>query len=150
MKKPIIASLLLIASLPVLADDYHYLTVAHASVEQSIELASIQKITFDTQAGHAIVTTTEGQVRFPLSEMEKMFFSATATAIKALPAKSQNLSYAKGKLKVDAEGMLYIYAANGQAVRMAKLQGETSISLDNLPQGTYIVKIGNQTIKIQK
>lgn len=150
MKKIIFASLLFVASLPMLADDYQYLTVAHASVEQSIELASIQKITFDTQGGHTIVTTTEGEVRFPISEMEKMFFSATPTAIKSLPAKSDNLSYAKGKLNVDAEGVLYIYAASGQAVRMAKVDGKTSISLSNLPKGTYIVKLGSQTIKIQK
>lgn len=150
MKKTIIATLLLAASLPTLADEYQYLTITQKSTAKSIELASIQKITFETQAGNVVVTTTEGEVRFPLSEMEKMYFSATADAIKAMPLQSENLKMDRGELKVKGEGLLRIYTANGALQRMAKVNGETSINLDNLPQGTYIVNMGNQTIKIKK
>lgn len=150
MKKIIFASLLFVASLPMLADDYQYLTIAQSSTEKSIELASIQKITFDTKASQVVVTTTEGETRFPLSEMEKMYFSTTPTALKALPLKSENLNMKNGQLLANGKGLLRIYNANGSLMRMANIDGETNINLSNLPKGTYIINLGDQTIKIQK
>lgn len=150
MKKTTIIALFLTASLGVMADDYQYLTVAQADKEQSVELASIQKITFEVAQGNVVVTTTEGEVRFPINEMEKMYFSATATAVKALPTKSKALSFARNELTVNGTGMLYVYAANGAVVRMARMEGKTNVNLGNLPQGTYVVKFGDQTIKVQK
>lgn len=137
-------------SLSLMADDYQYLTVAQSSTETSIALASIQKITFETAAGNVVVTTTEGEVRFPISEMEKMFFSNSTTSIQSLPQKSESLRMQRGQLKVNGKGFLRIYASNGSLQRMANVEGETTISLDNLPKGTYIVNLGDQTIKIQK
>ena len=150
MKRIFLAALLLTGSLALMADDYQFLTVAHSSVEKSIELASIQKITFEVAAGNVVVTTTEGEVRFPISEMEKMYFSTTATALEALPLKSEGLTLKGGQLKVKGDGLLRIYAANGTVQRMAQVQGEASISLENLPKGIYIVNLGDQTIKIRK
>lgn len=150
MRKIILASIFLAGSLSAMADDYQYLTVAQSGSEKSITLATIQKITFDTQAGNVVVHTTEGQVLFPISEMEKMYFSATIDAVKALPLQSEALKLERGELKVKGDGLLRIYGANGSVQRMAKVNGETSVSLDNLPKGTYIVNLGNQTIKIKK
>lgn len=150
MKKRIVTYLLFAASIPAMAEDYQYLTVTRNSTEKSIELASIKKITFEANAGNVVVTTTEGEERFPLSEMEKMFFSVTPTAIEAMPMQSEGMKLVKGELKVKGEGMLRIYNASGSLQRMAQVKGETSISLENLPSGTYIVNLGNQTIKFKK
>lgn len=150
MKRISLVSMFLIAGLTATADDYQYLTVAHADVEQSIELASIKKITFEANAGNVVVTTTEGEERFPLSEMGKMFFSATPTAIEAMPMESEGMKIEKGVLKVKGEGLLRFYTANGSLQRMAKVNGEANISLENLSKGTYIISLGNQTIKIKK
>ena len=150
MKKRIVTYLLFAASIPAMAEDYQYLTVTRNSTEKSIELASIKKITFEANAGKVVVTTTEGEERFPLSEMEKMFFSVTPTAIEAMPMQSEGMKLVKGELKVKGEGMLRIYNASGSLQRMAQVKGETSISLENLPSGTYIVNLGNQTIKFKK
>lgn len=150
MKKRIVTYLLFAASIPAMAEDYQYLTVTRNSTEKSIELACIKKITFEANAGNVVVTTTEGEERFPLSEMEKMFFSVTPTAIEAMPMQSEGMKLVKGELKVKGEGMLRIYNASGSLQRMAQVKGETSISLENLPSGTYIVNLGNQTIKFKK
>lgn len=150
MRKRIIAYLLLAVSIPAMAEDYQYLTVAQSSTEKSIELASIRKITFEAGSGNMVVTTTEGEERFPLSEMGKMFFSATPTAIEAMPMESEGMKIEKGVLKVKGEGLLRIYTANGSLQRMAKVNGEANISLENLSKGTYIISLGNQTIKIKK
>lgn len=150
MRKRIIAYLLLAVSIPAMAEDYQYLTVAQSSTEKSIELASIRKITFEAGSGNMVVTTTEGEERFPLSEMGKMFFSATPTAIEAMPMESEGMKIEKGVLKVKGEGLLRIYTANGSLQHMAKVNGEANISLENLSKGTYIISLGNQTIKIKK
>lgn len=79
MKKLIIMAMLAIGT-TAFAEDYKYLTMAYNSVEKSIELATVQKITFEN--GQVVVATSEGQQTFPQSQMEKMFFSQTATSIK--------------------------------------------------------------------
>lgn len=150
MKKMILTGIILACGLTAMADDYQYLTVAHADVEQSIELAAIQKITFDTKAGNVVVTTTEGTVNFPITEMEKMFFSATPTAIKAMPLQSNDLKMENGELNVEGNGMLRIYSSNGTLQRMASVKKGDKVSLENLPKGLYIINMGKQSIKVQR
>lgn len=149
MKKSLVMALLLSAgSMSAMADDYKYLTVATSNAEESIELATIQKITFE--GTNVVVTTSAGQATFPQSEMQKMFFSTTATAIEAMPQQSESLKVNKGILNVKGNGMLHIYGSNGALQRMAKVEGEAKISLNNLPKGVYIISMGNQTIKVSK
>lgn len=149
MKKTILMALLLSAgSMAAMADDYKYLTVATNSAEESIELATIQKITFEGK--NVVVTTSAGQATFPQSEMQKMFFSATATAIEAMPQQSESLKVAQGVLSVKGNGMVHIYSSNGALQRLAKVEGDAKISLNNLPKGVYIISMGNQTIKVSK
>ena len=81
MKKLFIMALLAIGTMAY-ADDYKYLTIGYNSVEKSIELATIQKITFND--GNVVVATNNGDQAFPLNQMEKMFFSPTATGIEAI------------------------------------------------------------------
>jgi len=147
-KKTILGVLLAASSMTAMADDYQYLTVAYNSIEQSIELATIQKITFEDT--NVVVYTSEGQVTFPQDEMEKMFFSITATAIESLPQQSESLKVSNGVLNVTGNGLLHIYGSNGTLQRMAKIDGSANISLSNLPKGVYIVNIGKQTIKVTK
>ena len=61
------------------AENYSYLTLQYGGVQQSIALNTLKKITFSGGQLHA--TTAEGVQSIKLSTMEKMFFSATATAI---------------------------------------------------------------------
>ena len=148
MKKTLIIAALLLSSVNMMADDSKYLTVACGDTEQSLTLATVQKITFD--ATDVIVTTTEGEVKFPLSEMKKMTFTATPTAIEAMPIESEGLKMQDGKLVVNGKGTLRIYNASGALVGISAVEGENIVDLQNLQRGLYIVNLGEQTIKVQK
>ena len=117
---------LLAISTSVFADDYLYLTIGYNSTEQSIELATIQKITFENN--QMVVTTSEGNVTFPQSEMEKMFFSSTATAIETIDDAQPPV----------ANNQWPMYDLSGR-----KVSGQ-------LPKGIYIVRQGNKIVKVSK
>lgn len=151
MRKMIIALALMALSGTVHAQDYKYLTVATSSSENSIELATVQKITFDMSEKLVLVSTSNGVVKFPLSELQKMYFTDAATRIAALPTQSDALRVVKGALEVKGKGVLRIYDASGKLQRMTNLlQDNSSVSLSGLSAGTYIVNIGSQTIKVRK
>jgi len=146
--KHLLVAILMMASTTMWADKYNFLTVS-TSGEEFISLPTIQKITF--AEGSCVVTTTNGDYTYPLSEIKKMYFSVEdPDAIKALPAESDNLQYKDGTLKVDGDGMLRIYSANGALVQMANVKKGANINLSGLKSGLYIVNMGNKTIKLTK
>ena len=119
------------------------------SAEQSISLPTVQKITFAD--GNAVVTASDGQTyTYPLTELQKMTFTANATAIKALPKQDQGLTYKGGTLHVTGTGMLHIYNAAGALVQMAHVQEGANINLSTLPKGIYVVNMGQSTIKVRR
>lgn len=81
MKKLLLFTLLLVGT-TAYAEDYLYLTMGYNNMEKSIVLETIQKITFEN--GQVVVTTSEGVETFELAQMQRMFFSDTATAVKAI------------------------------------------------------------------
>ena len=87
MKKILLSALVALSAQSIWADEYNYLTVAYNSVEQSIALGTVKKITF--QGGNCVVSTTEGEFSYPLSQMEKMRFTADPTAIERLPLQAE-------------------------------------------------------------
>ncbi len=148
MKKYFLLAVMMMACTTMWADKYNYLTVS-ASGDEFISLPTIQKITFAN--GNCVVTTTSGEYTYPLSEIKKMYFSVEdPTAIEDLPQETKNLQYKDGKLKVEGDGMLRIYAANGALVQMANVKKGANISLSNLKPGMYIVNMGDKTIKLTK
>ena len=146
MKKFLLSlSALAVSSMAMAQSDYKYLTVATSSAEQSIELATVQKITFNVSDMLVVVTTSEGEVTFPQSELQKMFFASTATAIESLPEACEGLQVVNGVINAKGDGLLRIYNAAG-----ASVQGSAQVSLSKLPAGVYVVNLGKQTIKISK
>ncbi|MCF0197869.1 MAG: T9SS type A sorting domain-containing protein [Bacteroidaceae bacterium] len=148
MKKIFLSVFLAAAALNATADDYQYLTAAYNGQEQSFELAAIKKITFE--GGNVVLTTTSGSVSLPQSEMERMFFSPTATAIESLPSQTKGLAVKGGLLCAEGDGLLHIYSAGGTLMHMAKVDGDARFSLNNLPKGIYIATLGQRTIKFMK
>lgn len=139
---------LLMASGNIMADTYKYLTIECTNKEESISLPTISKITFN--GGNCIVTTSDGDYTYPLSEMQKLTFTVTPTAIEALPESEKGLKFEDGVLRVDGNGMLRVYNAAGALVQMANVKGGAGISLNNLPKGLYIVSMEGKTIKLRK
>ena len=148
MKKIILSGLVALFAHSAWADDYNYLTVAYNSVEQSIALGTVQKITFED--GNCVVSTTDGKFTYPLSQMEKMKFTVDPTAIKLLPEASKNVSFANGLLTLGRQGTLRIYNSGGALVRLAEVKKNGTADLRSLPQGLYIITLGDETIKIKK
>lgn len=149
MKRLFLSFILLTSAVFMMAEDFKYMNVASNGAEESITLSTVQKITFtDTQV---IVHTSEGEMAFPLSEMEKMSFSATADAIDLLPIQTESLQFLQGQLVTTGKGLLRIYNANGMLMQVANISQEKAIiSLENLPSGMYIVCLGKQSIKLSK
>ena len=148
MKKYFLLAVMMMACTTMWADKYNYLTVS-ASGDEFISLPTIQKITFAN--GNCVVATTSGEYTYPLSEIKKMYFSVEdPTAIEALPQEAKNLQYKDGKLKVEGDGMLRIYGANGALVQMANVKKGANINLSNLKPGLYIVNMGDKSIKLTK
>ena len=137
------------ASVATMAEDSKYLTIAYSTVEESLTLSTVQRITFES--GNVVVTTTEGQKTYPLSEMKRMTFTVDPTAVEQMAEESEGLKMQDGKLVVTGKGTLRIYNAAGALVAITGSTAEkTIISLDNLQNGLYIVNMGEQTIKIRK
>jgi hypothetical protein len=69
---------------------------------------------------------------FPLSELSKMFFSEEATGIKQLPTEEQVVG-------------TVVYSLSG--VRMGVFASPAEMQ-QKLPQGVYVMKKGDQTVKL--
>lgn len=144
--KKILAALLLMTSTNMMADKY--LTITYGGNEQNISLPIVQKITFED--GYVVVTTSDGKHSYPISVLDKMTFTESADAIKALPEQAENLTYKDGTLAIKGDGMLRIYNTAGALVSIANVKEGANISLDNLPSGVYVVRMGNKVIKVRK
>lgn len=147
-KQLILAALTISLSMPAQADDLQYVTAGYNHVERSIGLATVRKITFEN--GNVVVLTTDGAVTFPITQMEKLFFSSTPTAIRDLKDRSKSLAYVNGVVKAQGTGVLRVYGISGNLQRVANVRGTANVSLESLPQGVYIIQMGSETIKIQK
>ena len=110
----ILAALLLMACTTMLADGFKYLTITYNGTEENISLPIVKKIFF--QDGNVVVTTTEGEYTYPISIMERITFTESADAIKALPEQAENLTYENGTLSIKGNGLMSIYNTNGALI----------------------------------
>lgn len=146
--KNLFAALLLMACTTMQADNYKYLTISYSGVEQSISLPIVQKITFED--GYVVVTTSEGNYSYPISVMERITFTESADAIKALPEQTEEMTYENGTLAIKGNGLMSVYNTSGALISVANIKEGANISLDKLPTGVYIVRMGDKAIKIKK
>lgn len=144
--KSILTVLLLAISSSMMADKY--LTVNYSNTSQNISLPIVKKIFF--QSDCVKVTTTDGEHTYPISTFEKITFTESPDAIEALPEQAKDLNYKNGTLAVKGDGLLRVYGTNGALVSITNIKEGANISLDNLPSGVYIVRMGETTIKIRK
>ena len=146
--KTLLAALLLMVGTSIMADNFQYLTLTYGNSEQYVSLPIVQKISFEDD--NVVVTTTEGVHRYPISLLDKITFTESATAIKALPEQLENLTYKDGTLSIKGDGLLRVYGTNGALVSVANVKEGANISLERLPAGVYIVRMGDKTIKVRK
>ena len=147
MKRLITILLLAIPSF-MMADTYNYLTLTSTSMEQSIALKSVRKITFE--GSDIVVTTTDGATTsMPLANFSQFSFTSVADGIRSIARPAADLCIEAGRIVADGQGLLLIYNANGQVVRQQYVSGSRSeVQLYDLPHGLYIARLGNRTLKV--
>ena len=146
--KTLLAALLLLVGTSMMADNFQYLTLTYGNNEHNISLPIVQRISFEED--YLVVTTSESTHRYPLTILDKITFTESATAIEAMPEQLENLSYKDGTLAVKGDGLLRVYGSNGALVSIANVKEGANISLDKLPAGVYIVRMGDKTIKVKR
>lgn len=148
--KRILLSLALIVgtAAAMIADTYNYLTLTSTSMERSIALKSVKRITFENEK--LVVTTADGgKFSMPLATFTKFAFTEEETAIRSVGSSRGNLRLENGKIVGDGKGILLLFNANGQLVRQQSATGTANeLSLTGLPSGLYIARLGNQTLKV--
>ena len=129
MKSFILGILMMVGTLPTMAESYPYLTFELTDgTKVSVSVSSLTLTVNGT-------TLKAGSQTFTISNLSKMYFSSTdetlgATAIDELTAD-------------DLEGK-EIYDLNGHKIELQI----TNYELPKLPRGVYIVKSKNKTCKI--
>lgn len=120
------------------AQNYNYLTFQQTDGTcQSLSIDGL-KLTF--AEGNLVAANGTTQAAFPLSALQKMFFSSEAVGIHSVSTESPvSVKIERGKLVVDAPlgSEISVYGIDGRRVPSS-----------GLGQGVYVVKVNGQTFKV--
>lgn len=155
--KKLLLTLLFGAScmLPASAAKYMTLVFADGS-EQSLLLSNYPTVSFNsTQLIVQFYDVVAGQteLNFNKQEVKKYFFSDEATDVESVADTQTGMNVQGNRIVVHgAKGAVGVFRTNGTQVQtVVKADGDTVvIELDNLANGTYIVRAGKNVVKIAK
>ena len=141
--------------LPASAAKYMTLVFADGS-EQSLLLSAEPNVTIDTKMLHVQFSNPQaGQtdLKFNKQNVKKYFFSDDATDVESLADTQTGMNVQGNRIVVrGAKGAVGVFRTDGTQVQtVVKADGDTVvIELDNLTNGTYIVRAGKNVVKIAK
>lgn len=155
--KKLLLTLLFGAScmLPASAAKYMTLVFADGS-EQSLQLSTQPAASFNrTKLIVHFYAPVAGQteLNFNKQEVKKYFFSDEATGVASITNDKDGMSVQGNRIVVrGAKGAVGVFRTDGTQVQtVVKTDGDTVIiELDNLANGTYIVRAGKNVVKIAK
>ncbi|WP_418939460.1 hypothetical protein [Leyella stercorea] len=155
--KKLLLTLLFGAScmLPASAAKYMTLVFADGS-EQSLLLSNYPTVSFNsTQLIVQFYDVVAGQteLNFNKQEVKKYFFSDEATDVESVADTQTDMNVQGNRIVVHgAKGAVGVFRTDGTQVQtVVKADGDTVvIELDNLANGTYIVRAGKNVVKIAK
>lgn len=155
--KKLLLTLLFGAScmLPVSAAKYMTLVFADGS-EQSLMLSTQPAVSFNrTKLIVKFYNPVAGQtdLNFNKQEVKKYFFSDETTGVASITNDKDGMSVQGNRIVVrGAKGAVGVFRTDGTQVQtVVKTDGDTVvIELDNLANGTYIVRAGKNVVKIAK
>ena len=141
--------------LPASAAKYMTLVFADGS-EQSLLLSNYPTVSFNStqlivQFYDAVAGQTE--LNFNKQEVKKYFFSDEATDVESVADTKTDMNVQGNRIVVHgAKGAMGVFRTDGTQVQtVVKADGDTVvIELDNLANGTYIVRAGKNVVKIAK
>ena len=141
--------------LPASAAKYMTLVFADGS-EQSLLLSTQPAVSFNrTKLIVKFYNPVAGQtdLNFNKQEVKKYFFSDEATGVASITNDKDDMSVQGNRIVVrGAKGAVSVFRTDGTQVQtVVKVDGDTVvIELDNLANGTYIVRAGKNVVKIAK
>ena len=141
--------------LPASAAKYMTLVFADGS-EQSLQLSTQPAVSFNrTKLIVKFYNPVAGQtdLNFNKQEVKKYFFSDEATGVASITNDKDAMSVQGNRIVVrGAKGAVGVFRTDGTQVQtVVKTNGDTVvIELDNLANGTYIVRAGKNVVKIAK
>ena len=146
--KKLLLPLLFALAVPAAADTYNYLNLNAGSTIQSVALKTVKRITF--LGGNIIVTTADGtETTAALANLTSLTFTEIGTGVRGINAQPTDLQVQNGRIVTAGQGMLLLYNAGGQVVRQQYVSSSRSeLSLEALPHGIYVARLGNRSIKI--
>lgn len=155
--KKLLLTLLFGAScmLPASAAKYMTLVFADGS-EQSLQLSTQPAVSFNrTKLIVHFYAPVAGQteLNFNKQEVKKYFFSDEATGVASITNDKDAMSVQGNRIVVrGAKDTVSVFRTDGTQVQtVVKVDGDTVvIELDNLANGTYIVRAGKNVVKIAK
>lgn len=103
-----------------------------------------------------IIKTSTATVEYPLAEVQRYTYEGVETGIESIESdnsmlvKQEKDKLSLRNLKTGEE--VRLYSSSGSLLQIVKSNGTEPvvISLSSRPQGVYIVKSGNETIKLMK
>lgn len=155
--KKLLLTLLFGAScmLPASAAKYMTLVFADGS-EQSLLLSAEPDVTIDTKMLHVQFSNPQAgltDLEFNKQNVKKYFFSDEATDVESVADTQTDMNVQGNRIVVrGAKGAVGVFRTDGTQVQtVVKVDGDTVvIELDNLANGTYIVRAGKNVVKIAK
>lgn len=155
--KKLLLTLLFGAScmLPASAAKYMTLVFADGS-EQSLLLSAEPDVTIDTKMLHVQFSNPQAgltDLEFNKQNVKKHFFSDEATDVESVADTQTDMNVQGNRIVVrGAKGAVGVFRTDGTQVQtVVKTDGDTVvIELDNLANGTYIVRAGKNVVKIAK
>jgi len=156
-KQVLIASTLLCSTLITQAATLQNLIVQQKNGAQTTyTLSTVRKINF-TGSTMSVVKTDATQADFTLSNVQNLQFGSSTTAIKeasnaglkGYPNPVKDAFNVAGISKVEN---IALYNISGNELPLSYSQKTNGIQINtaSLPQGLYLLRVNNQTIKIQK
>ena len=149
MKRFLSVAFAALLALSLTAEDFNLYIVDNTSAKATYAVSDLQKITFES--GNVVVTTTTGTTAsVAISDIAKMYFNTeTAEGIGSVAQASvtfngQVLSFSGTADKVD------IYTVSGALVASGRQLDGSAISLADMPDGVYVVRIDGQSFKVIK
>ena len=132
------------------AQRYEYLTFRLLNGNEcSMNITSGATITFENAS--LVMNAGDKQLDLALSDLNAMYFAASPTGINDATAIAVKASYSNGTLQVTAPAgcVVSVYGLDGRAVATLKksTNGTERYSLP-LSNGMYIVRVGQQSVKI--
>lgn len=149
MKKLMFSLMMLVAANALAEDNYLYI---QSSTGETVDwsVPSLQKMTF--QNGNVVITKKDGTSTYtPISSISRMYISTpSANGIESVGNNGQ-CTWDGERLHVNAPvgSAVKVYSVNGVLVSQTRLT-DTSVNLQGLNRGMYVVNVGGHVVKIMK